>query len=429
MRRMFLLLTLCLLTGGLLAQDAPQRGRIKKFDTQTGTVTISTPDGKEVEAAIVPQTQFRGADNAQAAEIRAKGLPAGTVVMFRTRQEGGKTVLDGIRVQEQAAGGGQQKAGGKAGGKGPQGAPPPPAPRDSIGAKPLTELGTGTYKGESGGLYGNGSNEPPAAQQAAAKKAVARIKPLDAKGQPSSSGKIGLVSVGMSNTTQEFSVFKRLADSDSQKSDKVAVVDLAQGGQIPENWNDPTSEVGKRVWSVVDQRLKQADVSYEQVQVAWVKQAIAGQGRLGEFPAHAKRLESDLVTSLQLLKQRFPNLQLAYMSSRIYAGYATTSLNPEPYAYEGAFSIRWIIDRQVKGDPALNADPAKGEVKAPVVLWGPYLWGDGMTPRKDGLVWHQDDLRENDRTHPSDSGRQKVADMLVKFFHSDPYAKSWYLKQ
>jgi Cu/Ag efflux protein CusF len=427
MRRLSLVLTLCALAGALLAQESPQRGRIKKFDTQTGTVTISTPEGKEVEAAIVPQTQFRNADNATIAEIREKGLPAGTTVMFRTRQEGGKTVLDGIRVQGQAPPGGQQKAGGKAGGKGQQGAPVPP-PRDSLGIKPLTELGTEKYKGETGGLYGNGSNEPPPAQQEAAKKAVARIQPLDAQGKSSPGGKIGFVGVGMSNTTMEFYVFKKLADSDAQKSAKVAVVDLAQGGQIPDKWNDPASDAGKKVWGTVDQRLKQADVSYEQVQVAWIKQAIAQQAQFGEFPAHAKKLENDLVTSLQLLKKRFPNLQLAYMSSRIYGGYATTALNPEPYAYEGAFSIRWIIDRQVKGDPALNADPAKGEVKAPVVLWGPYLWADGTTPRKDGLVWNRDDLRDNDGTHPSDSGRQKVADLLIKFVHSDPYAKSWYIK-
>ena len=154
-----------------------------------------------------------------------------------------------------------------------------------------------------------------------------------------------------------------------------------------------------------------------------------GQARFGEFPAHAKKLESDLVITLQLLKTRFPNLQIAYLSSRIYAGYATTSLNPEPYAYEGAFSIRWIIDAQVSGEAKLNADAAKGEVKAPVVLWGPYLWGDGTMPRTDGLVWNRDDLVERDGTHPSDSGRKKVADMLMKFFHSDPSATNWYLKR
>src|SRR5206468_2388229 len=130
------------------------------------------------------------------------------------------------------------------------------------------------YKGESGGLYGNGSNEPPAAQQEAAKKAVAKIQPLDEQGKPSASGKIGLIGVGMSNTTMEFSVFKSLADKDAQKSDKVVVVDLAQGGQTPERWNDPTSDAGQKVWTTVDQRMKAADLTNEQVQVAWIKQAI-----------------------------------------------------------------------------------------------------------------------------------------------------------
>src|SRR5205814_2282296 len=213
MRRILCMLTFCLLTGALLAQEAPQRGRIKKFDTQSGTVTISTPDGKEVEAAIVPQTQFRNADNETIATIREKGLPAGTNIMFKTRQDGGKVVLEGIRVPGQAAGGGgKQKADGKTGGKRPDVAAPPP-PRESIGIKPLTELGSETYKGESGGLYGNGRNDPPAQQQEAAKKAIAKIQPLDAQGKPTASGKIGLVSIGMSNTTMEFSVFKKLADT------------------------------------------------------------------------------------------------------------------------------------------------------------------------------------------------------------------------
>jgi Cu/Ag efflux protein CusF len=426
MRRLMFALALSLVAVTVLAQEAPQRGRIKKFDAQTGTVTIATQDGKDVEAAIVAQTQFRNADNETIANIREKGLPAGTSVMFRTRQEGGKVVLDGIRVPGAAAAG-QAKARGK-GGKQAANVPPPPPPRDSIGLKPLTELGKATYKGESGGLYGNGSNEPPAALQEAAKKAAARIKPLDAKGQPSSSGKIGLVSIGMSNTTMEFAVFKKQADADAQKSDKVVVVDLAQGGRIPVAWNNPSEGMSKQTWDTADQRLKAADVAYEQVQVAWIKQAIAQPAQFGDFPKHAKKLEDDLVTSLQVAKQKFPNLQLAFLSSRIYGGYATTPLNPEPYAYEEAFSMRWLIERQVKGDPALNADPEKGQVKAPVILWGPYLWGDGTTPRKDGLVWNRDDLRDNDGTHPSDSARKKVADMLINFLHSDPFAKSWYLK-
>src|SRR5262249_1988057 len=116
-------------------------------------------------------------------------------------------------------------------------------------------------------------------------------------------------------------------------------------------------------------------------------------------------------------------------SNRIYAGYATTGLNPEPYAYESSFACRWAIQAQIKGDPLLNFDPAKGAVMAPALLWGPYLWADGIKPRQgDGMVWLLDDLVDRDRTHPSDSGREKVANLLLDFVHKNPLASSWYLR-
>ncbi|MCX7014147.1 MAG: hypothetical protein NTW86_16625, partial [Candidatus Sumerlaeota bacterium] len=118
----------------------------------------------------------------------------------------------------------------------------------------------------------------------------------------------------------------------------------------------------------------------------------------------------------------------AYLSNRIYGGYASTDLNPEPYAYETGFGDRWVIQDQIKGVPGLNFDPAKGEVKAPVLLWGPDLWADGLTPRKsDGLIWKVDEYR-SDGTHPNDLARKKVADMLLKFFKTDPTAKIWFVK-
>jgi hypothetical protein len=165
------------------------------------------------------------------------------------------------------------------------------------------------------------------------------------------------------------------------------------------------------------------------VQVLWMKHACKGPGGLGEFPKHADELKALWIDSLRIAKQRFPNVRIAYLSSRIYAGYATRVLNPEPYAYEGAFAVRGIIQGQIKGDKALNYDIAKGEVNSPLVLWGPYLWADGITPRKsDGLIWKREDFA-GDGTHPSvSSGRDKVAKMLLAFVKTSPFAKSWFIK-
>src|SRR5262249_32862321 len=140
-------------------------------------------------------------------------------------------------------------------------------------------------------------------------------------------------------------------------------------------------------------------------------------------------VQKDTLAVLQNARARFPNLRIAYLSSRIYAGYAGTPLNPEPYAYEGAFVVRWLIQDQIKHDKKLNYGYWRGATMAPLLLWGPYLWADGMTPRKgDGLVWERKDLA-GDGTHPSQSGRQKVAEMLLKFFKTDPLARTWFVKR
>jgi hypothetical protein len=85
-----------------------------------------------------------------------------------------------------------------------------------------------------------------------------------------------------------------------------------------------------------------------------------------------------------------------------------------------------LIQRQIKGDETLSFEGTK--VLSPVLLWGPYLWADGVTPRQsDKLVYNRDDLA-GDGTHPSQAGRQKVANVMLEFFKNDPLAKSWFMK-
>jgi lysophospholipase L1-like esterase len=54
---------------------------------------------------------------------------------------------------------------------------------------------------------------------------------------------------------------------------------------------------------------------------------------------------------------------------------------------------------------------------------------DGTIPRKDdGLIWERNDLAE-DGVHPSESGRRKVAEMLLNFFKTDSLAATWFVKE
>jgi hypothetical protein len=381
-------------------------GTLKTVDAEKGIMVVFA-NGQDRTLRIAEDVKVTGTDGKPLeGGIKAKELTDGTLVTVRAEFGGGMPVLKELRL-------------GRANLSGPalEGKP-------TVGIKPLTDMtAQDMYKGEDGGLYGGGRNEPPPALLAMARAETVKIVPLDAQGKPADDGVIAVVSLSMSNATQEYSRFKEIADADPRKSPRVKIVDCAQGGQAMAQWGDPRG----RAWTEADRRLAIAKVSPEQVQVVWVK--LANVKPTGTLSEHGKKLEKDTTILLQNARDRFPNLRIAYLSGRIYGGWATTPLNPEPYAHESNVVVRWMIRDQNGGDPELNCDPAKGTVKVPLVLWGPYLWADGTTPRRtDGLVWEREDLSPNDGTHPSQSGRKKVADMLLKFFTEDPLAQTWFVK-
>src|SRR5262249_6887056 len=185
---------------------------------------------------------------------RLQGFKEGSAVLFKTEKREGKEVIVELKLDD-----GQ------------------PAPReqpkvDTSKLKPLTELGTEEYQGFKGGLYPDGKNDRPAAHEAAGLTLAKQIQPLDADGKPSADGKIALLSVGMSNTTQEFSTFKGIANADREKNPKLVLVDGAQGGMTAFRIMNPKEGTGARFWTTVDERLKAGGVTRDQVQVAWIKE-------------------------------------------------------------------------------------------------------------------------------------------------------------
>lgn len=281
----------------------------------------------------------------------------------------------------------------------------------SVGFTPLNDLATGTYHGYEGGLYLNGSNLLPVDYKAWGGARTKAIQPLNASGQPDPNGRIVLLSIGMSNATEEFSTFKTLADADPSKNPKLTIVDGAQNSQDAEIIKNPNAPF----WTIVDQRLVTAVVTDNQVQVAWLKEAIANENEA--FPADAQHLRNDLSQIIKIMQTRYPHLQVIYFASRIYAGYATSTLNPEPYAYQGGFAVKWLIQ---------NAIESSSPVQGIWLAWGPYLWADGIIARSDGLQWFCADF-QSDGTHPSVSGQQKVANMLLNFFKTDQLTGVWFV--
>lgn len=284
--------------------------------------------------------------------------------------------------------------------------------RESTGLVPLTDLGKGMYKGEQGGLYPGGVNVPPPAHLKAGLAAAKAIVPLDKDGHPSPDGKIVLISVGMSNTTMKFQSFQQLARQTSGLNPHLVLVDGAQGSQV--GWI--TSKANAPFWEVVAKRIAEAGVTPAQVQAGWMLQA--NPGPRAEFPVDMKELQKNIDDTLLVMHDKFPNLKAVYLSSRSYAGYATSPLNPEPYAYENGFAVKWTIAEQISG---------KGPVKTPWIAWGPYIWADGVKAGSSGLTYAKSDYVDTDGTHPSPVGRAKIAKLLMGFFQTDPTTKSWFL--
>jgi hypothetical protein len=389
----------------LLAQEGIQRGKIKQVDPDKGNLII-TSEGKDHTITVPESARFMDESGKAIAErLSDKRIRVGAGVMFKVARRDGKEVLVGLKL-----------------GGAPIVALAPKVDLSEL--KPLTELGEGAYKGSRGGLYPGGKNDRPTAHEKAGVALSKKVQPLDESGKPNAEGKIVLLSVGMSNTTQEFSAFKQLADKDEGKNPRLVIVDGAQGGMTAAAIQNVEGPRGKQFWNTVEERLKRAEVSRAQVQVAWIKEADAGPSE--GFPKYARTLQEELSKIVRLMHQRFPNLKMVYLSSRIFGGYAKTRLNPEPYAYESGFSVKWLIEQQLRGDASLNYDAAKGEVKAPWLSWGPYLWANGKTKRSDGLFYEEDDLG-GDGTHPSAAGRRKVAEQLLRFFKDDATAKPWFL--
>ena len=392
--------------GFVVAQDEIRRGTVKAIDAEKGTVTI-TANGKDETFFLTADTDVRSGGKAVAKPFEDKELKPGAAVMFKSAVKGGKDVLVGLRL----------------------GGPPaqPAQPKvDTSKLKPLPELASEKYQTYEGGLYPGGKNERPKDHDAAGLALAKAIRPLGADGKPAAGGKVVMLAVGMSNTTQAFSTFKRIADADKEKHPDLVLVDGAQGGMTAARIKDPDDKgSGTKYWEVVDQRLKAAGATRDQVQIAWIKQADAGPSQ--GFPKYAQTLRDELRQIVRAMHLRFPNLKMVYLSSRTYGGYAKTGLNPEPYAFESGFSVKWLIEEQLKGDKELNFDPKKGAVNAPWLSWGPYLWANGTAKNADGLAYEEADFA-NDGTHPSPTGQKKVAEHMLKFFKAEPTARPWFVR-
>ena len=291
----------------------------------------------------------------------------------------------------------------------------------SVGVRPLDDLGVHDYQGFQGGLYPGGVNVRPSAHDAAGLQLARQIVALDKVGNPAVDGKIGLACIGFSLARMPFQEFMGLASGDHSIDPRVAFANCGVSGAML----DLLADADSSYWtSEVPNLLAAAGVAARQVQVIWLSCGVRTETE--SFPTHAFASEDLILETLHVVHATFPNAKLVFVSSMPYLGYSVVQDGFEPFYYEQAFALKWLIERQIQGDPALNYDASLGPVGSPWLTWGPYFFSDGLVPRSDGLVWECADVLA-DGTHPSKQGKHKLANLLMHSFKSDPVATIWFL--
>jgi len=213
----------------------------------------------------------------------------------------------------------------------------------------LPALGQDYYLGEMGGLYPGGSNAVPAAYQ------TNEIDPAIAT--LGGDSHIVVLCLGMSNL--KHSCDELISRLDGAVNPAVTIVNGGQPGRAQQAWDGILSD---QVWVNADKRLTQAGESPGAVDVVLYFNAW-GYPDESDFTTYITTMRGSLQSTMDNIAAHYANTQLIYLTSREYAGFATSNLNPEPWAYWDGFAVKGLI-----------ADRINGVSSTPPLLWQAYQW-------------------------------------------------------
>lgn len=234
-------------------------------------------------------------------------------------------------------------------------------------------------------------------------------------------GVIGVVCVGMSNSSQECGTWIQQVGGAwaAEVNPAVRIVNCAVGGHAIEKWIDPAFDGA--LWDdCVTRRLAQAGLRLDQVRVLHHKAATQfGLGPGGSPLPHYPDGDSDYFDFIGYLdafasrvRGKFPAVQAVYTSSRSYGGFSARSDRGEPLSYEEGHALNsWLA--------------AHREVDGVRYAWGAYLWapacGSGTPSNGGGICYERGDYVD-DGVHPSEAGRLKIA----RLTHDRLREHGWY---
>ena len=288
----------------------------------------------------------------------------------------------------------------------------------------LTDLGTGTYFGITGGLYPGGLNYPTLQYKRDLKNFAAAIRPLNNIGAVDSTvGKIVLISLGGSTAGHMMRALKLKTKNDTSTNTFLKLIDCSDGHgtgsfQSIANPNDP-------YWTLVFDAISTNTATPEQVQVIYVESEDSSQ--VISFPARPYAVKNDIEAAMRACKMKFKNLKLVYFLGRTTTFSDTHDLkqttNREPCPYYNGWATKLAIEDQINGVPGTEYKGANAV--APLLTWGWYQWADGTNiPRQDGFTWQDSDTV--DGLHATDVGEDTLSERFKNFLLTDKFASIWY---
>lgn len=167
---------------------------------------------------------------------------------------------------------------------------------------------------------------------------------------------------------------------------------------------------GSGYWRKAILDLSNVGLSNAQIQLIWISTGDMQSASL-EFPKQSIALADKYHTLLLMIKQKYPNIKIVFLSDRTFAGYIDNNgpqLLAEPTAYYTSWAVKFLIERQLQS----LTDYTYSDI--PFIDWGPMLWTNGETGDSYNYKWDCDDAAKGG-IHPTAKGRSKEAIRLYNF--------------
>lgn len=252
--------------------------------------------------------------------------------------------------------------------------------------------------------------------------AKANIVPRDTAGNPSTTGKIGMIMIGMSNARLYSAPLYQLLQKDLAKHPAFTLIRAAQSGKTAEAWSNQSDPV----WATANYWVTQTGFTPAQVQSAYVVMTQRAPDLFG--PMTKEQLHAIVAN----LKFYYPNLAIAYLSGINYTKYSDDPTQPN------GDQIR-APEPFVHNDSVLIADAVTND-QWPVAVDFYDNWSDGLTPNPEtGLIWRceMDSLGnptansdvDKDGVHPTLAvGSKTMATSIKNRWWADPTTLGWMRK-